>query len=73
MSQLHGQVSKQMWGGIGVGIEEAPPAAEMEAITNGVHTTTWAGPTMTKLFDRVLGDAWREPPTTRPRGKGWRA
>jgi glycogen phosphorylase len=58
VSQLHGVVSKQMWGGIGLTLQDAPPAVEMDAITNGVHTATWAGPEMSALFDRQLGNDW---------------
>src|SRR5689334_8187568 len=50
VSQLHGLVSKEMWGGVGLTLRDAPPAAEMEAITNGVHTATWIGPEMGALF-----------------------
>ena len=59
VSQLHGAVSKQMWGGVGLTLRDAPPAAEMEAITNGVHTATWVGPEMSALFDEQLGTDWR--------------
>ena len=62
VSQLHGAVSKEMWGGVGLTLRDAPPAAEMEAITNGVHTATWVGPEMSALFDRQLGAAWRTLP-----------
>lgn len=62
VSQLHGGVSKEMWGGIGLSMSDAPPLAEMEAITNGVHTATWVGPAMANLFDRQVGPAWRTDP-----------
>jgi starch phosphorylase len=62
VSQLHGAVSKEMWGGVGLTMQDAPPAAEMEAITNGVHTATWVGPEMGGLFDRQLGADWRSLP-----------
>jgi starch phosphorylase len=65
VSQLHGKVSKEMWGGIGVTLKDAPPVAEMEAITNGVHTATWVGPEMSGLFDRQLGRDWRTLPDLR--------
>jgi len=64
VSQLHGVVSKEMWGGVGLTLQEAAPAAEMDAITNGVHTATWVGPEMTALFDKQLGRAWRTMPET---------
>jgi starch phosphorylase len=68
VSQLHGLVSKEMWGGIGLTLKDAPPTAEMEAITNGVHTATWIGPEMGALFDRSLGRAWRKTPEI---GSNW--
>jgi starch phosphorylase len=51
-----------MWGGVGLTLKDAPPAAEMEAITNGVHTATWVGPEMGSLFDKQLGNKWRSLP-----------
>jgi starch phosphorylase len=62
VSQLHGAVSKEMWGGVGLSLRDAPPAAEMDSITNGVHTATWVGPEMGTLFDRHLGQGWRDSP-----------
>ena len=62
VSQLHGAVSRQMWGGVGLTMRDAAPAAEMDAITNGVHTPTWVGPEMSALFDRQLGTEWRTLP-----------
>ena len=62
VSQLHGTVSKEMWGGVGLSLQDAPPAAEMDAITNGVHTATWVGPEMGALYDRQLGEDWRTHP-----------
>ena len=55
VSQLHGVVSKEMWGGVGLTLRDAPPTAEMEAITNGVHTATWVGPEMSGA---VRSTAW---------------
>jgi starch phosphorylase len=70
VSQLHGAVSKEMWGGVGLTLRDAPPAAEMEAITNGVHTATWVGPEMGALFDRQLGSEWRMSPEVRSNWSG---
>ncbi|HEX8967145.1 MAG TPA: alpha-glucan family phosphorylase [Chloroflexota bacterium] len=69
VSQLHGAVSKQMWGGVGVSLRDAPPAAEMESITNGVHTATWVGVEMGAAFDARVGTAWRSAPDM---PKNWR-
>jgi starch phosphorylase len=62
VSQLHGGVSRQMWGGVGVSLGNAAPASDMDAITNGVHTATWVGPDMGALFDLQLGPEWRRAP-----------
>jgi starch phosphorylase len=62
VSQLHGIVSRNLWSGIGVGVRNAPPRIEMQALTNGVHTATWAGPEMSALFDRSIGRSWRVAP-----------
>jgi starch phosphorylase len=70
VSQLHGRVSKEMWGGIGLTMSDAEPVAEMDAITNGVHTATWVGPEMSALFDRNLGTDWRTLPDLRPNWSG---
>jgi len=72
VSQLHGVVSKEMWGGVGVTLQDAPPAIEMESITNGVHTATWVGPEMGNMFDRVLGSEWRTLPDLASNWKGMR-
>jgi starch phosphorylase len=70
VSQLHGAVSKEMWGGVGLTLREAPAAVEMTAITNGVHTATWVGPEMAALYDRQLGSSWRAQPE---RADHWQA
>jgi starch phosphorylase len=51
-----------MWGGVGLSLQDAAPASEMESITNGVHTATWVGPEMGGLYDRELGTDWRTHP-----------
>ncbi|MBV9169656.1 MAG: alpha-glucan family phosphorylase [Chloroflexi bacterium] len=62
VSQLHGAVSREMWGGVGLSLKDAPPAGEMDSITNGVHTATWVGPDIGALLDREIGDDWRKMP-----------
>jgi starch phosphorylase len=59
VSRLHGVISRQMWTGVGVGVHDAPPLVPMDAITNGIHGPTWAGPNMAQLFDTSLGNRWR--------------
>jgi starch phosphorylase len=62
VSQLHARVSRHMLAGIGIGLRNLPPVREMDGITNGVHTSTWAGPELSTLYDAQLGSAWREAP-----------
>jgi glycogen phosphorylase len=62
VSQLHGAVSREMWGGVGLALKDAPPANEMDSITNGIHTATWVGPEIGGMFDREIGTEWRSMP-----------
>jgi starch phosphorylase len=58
VSQLHGQVTRDMWGPIwpGVANEQRP----VRAITNGIHVPTWLSTELAALFDRYLPADWRE-------------
>ena len=58
VSQLHGQVTREMWGPIwpGVASEDRP----VRAITNGVHLPTWLSSDMRALFDAHLEPGWLE-------------
>ena len=47
VSLRHREVTKEMFPGVAVG-----------SVTNGVHAATWAGPSISELFDRYL-DGWR--------------
>jgi starch phosphorylase len=62
VSQLHARVSRELWGGISIGTRNTRPRVALAAITNGVHSATWAGPEMSSLFDRSIGPAWRSAP-----------
>lgn len=61
VSRLHAEVSREMfaerWDDFTV--DEVP----IDAITNGVHTSTWLGYRASELLDRHLGPAWREDPS----------
>ncbi len=63
VSELHGQVSREMWRGLwpGVAEDEVP----ITAITNGVHFLSWISRDMKELYDRYLGPRWREEPADR--------
>ena len=70
VSQLHGRVSQEMWGGVGLTLQDAPPAAEMDAITNGVHTATWVGPEMSARLRSTARHRLARPRLTcRPTGR----
>ncbi len=58
VSQLHGEVSREMW----QPLWPAAPQHEVPitAITNGVHADTWLAVMMSELFDEFLGDGWRQ-------------
>lgn len=56
VSQLHGQVSRNMWKDLwqNYPVHEVP----IKAITNGIHTRSWVSEDMQSLFDRYLGPKW---------------
>jgi starch phosphorylase len=58
VSQLHGQVTRDMWAPIWptVANEHRP----VRAITNGTHVPTWLSMEMVALFDKYLPPDWRE-------------
>ncbi len=58
VSKLHAKVSRSMFAGRWpLHPEDEIP---IEAITNGIHTSTWTSKAMTDLLDKYLGPAWRE-------------
>ncbi|ADK86044.1 alpha-glucan phosphorylase [Desulfarculus baarsii DSM 2075] len=60
VSELHGQVSRQMWKDVWPHFpEEDVPIGH---ITNGVHTSTWINPDIAYLYNRYLGPGWMEDP-----------
>ncbi|MBX6342258.1 MAG: alpha-glucan family phosphorylase, partial [Thermomicrobiaceae bacterium] len=63
VSQLHGQVSREMFQGLwpDVPVDEIP----IGHVTNGVHLETWVSDDMQQLYDRYLGPRWREDPSSR--------
>ncbi|MBA3295542.1 MAG: alpha-glucan family phosphorylase [Acidobacteria bacterium] len=58
VSQLHGRVTREMWGPIWP--EVAEDQRPVRAITNGVHVPTWLSWEMAQLFDKYVGPDWRE-------------
>jgi starch phosphorylase len=58
VSQLHGVVTREMWGPIWP--ETPENKRPVRAITNGIHMPTWLSHEMARLFDRYLPAEWRE-------------
>ncbi|MDF1512727.1 MAG: alpha-glucan family phosphorylase [Anaerolineae bacterium] len=60
VSQLHGEVSRDMWQSLwpGVPTQEIP----ISHVTNGVHILSWISRDMKVIYDRYLGPRWREDP-----------
>ena len=58
VSELHGQVSREMWHGLWPNrkVEDVP----ITHVTNGVHTGTWLARRMRLLYDRYLGPNWMD-------------
>jgi len=58
VSQLHGEVTRQMFSSIWQQSgEESQPIG---AITNGVHVPTWVSGTMARLFEKHVSQNWRD-------------
>jgi starch phosphorylase len=57
VSQLHGIVTRSMWGSLWPGVPEAE--RPVTAITNGVHVPTWIASDLAELFARHLGPEWQ--------------
>jgi glycogen phosphorylase len=58
VSQLHGEVTREMWGPIWPGVPEQQ--RPVRAITNGIHVPTWLSSEMMRLFDDHLEPGWRD-------------
>ena len=56
VSQLHGEVTKQMWRPLWP--DRAPTDLPVHFITNGVHVPTWMSSEMGALLERYLGPEW---------------
>jgi starch phosphorylase len=53
VSKLHGEVSRGLFAGMGIG-------DEITSITNGVHARTWVVPEIQSAFDETLGPEWAD-------------
>src|SRR3954451_18709531 len=58
VSQLHGEVTRDMWGPIWPGVEDNN--RPVRAITNGIHVPTWLSAEMNRLLDDYLEAGWRD-------------
>ncbi|MEO5897467.1 MAG: alpha-glucan family phosphorylase [Vicinamibacterales bacterium] len=58
VSQLHGEVTRDMWGPIWPGVPD--DKRPVRAITNGIHVPTWLAWDMARLFEEYLGPDWLE-------------
>ena len=58
VSQLHGDVTRDMWAPIWSGI--ADDQRPVRAITNGIHVPTWLSLEMAALLDDYLPADWRD-------------
>jgi starch phosphorylase len=58
VSELHGEVARKMWQSLWPDL----PGAEVPIgyVTNGVHTDTWAHPTLVALLNHYLTPNWRD-------------
>ena len=59
VSQLHGDVTRQMWEPLLLEREKTGQRP-LTYITNGVHVPTWLSLEMAQLFERYLGADWRD-------------
>ncbi len=53
VSRLHGEVSRRMFTGVGIG-------DRITHVTNGVHARSWTGDHMQDLFDATIGSGWAD-------------
>ncbi len=61
VSELHAKVTREMFHSRWPDYPE--DEVPIEAVTNGIHTTTWTSARMTELFDNYLGPEWRTDPS----------
>jgi starch phosphorylase len=58
VSELHGQVTRDMFGPLWP--DKASADRPVGAITNGVHVPSWVSSELARLFERHLSSAWRD-------------
>ena len=60
VSELHGVVSREMFGHLWPGFDV--PEVPITSVTNGVHAPTWVGEEMRRVFDGHLPSDWADAP-----------
>jgi starch phosphorylase len=58
VSAMHGKVARKMWNFLWPKLKEDD--VPITYITNGVHTSTWLARRLGNLYDRYLGNGWKE-------------
>ena len=58
VSEMHGKVARKMWNFIWPELKEED--GPITHITNGVHTSTWLARRLSNLYERYLGNGWKE-------------
>jgi starch phosphorylase len=58
VSELHREVSRKMWRFLWPDLEQDD--IPIEYVTNGIHTLTWIGGRIKRLYDEFLGPEWVE-------------
>ncbi|MFP4501544.1 MAG: alpha-glucan family phosphorylase [Candidatus Hydrogenedentota bacterium] len=60
VSELHGEVARDMWNLTWKGVPENE--VPISSITNGIHTRFWISRDLADLYDRYLGPGWVNSP-----------
>ncbi|PWB54116.1 MAG: alpha-glucan phosphorylase [Anaerolineales bacterium] len=58
VSELHGKVARKIWNFYWPNLRE--DEVPITHITNGVHTTTWLARRLSSMYDRYLGNGWKD-------------
>lgn len=58
VSELHGKVARKIWNFFWPDLKE--DEVPITHITNGVHTSTWLARRLSTLYDRYLGERWKD-------------
>jgi starch phosphorylase len=56
VSQLHGQVTREMW--LPIWADRSEGERSIKSVTNGVHVPSWTAPALNQLFEQYLGKNW---------------